>query len=366
MITWFIGSLLATSLLLAFVLLVRGPVLRSFGPKVAYALWALPALRLILPPLPAWFKPVQTAVGTAVSPMEVVTAGFRALDIVTGSSAAPGTSVLLAVWATGAIAWFAMQMLRYHGFLGRALTGATLLGRECGVSVLVSPAVTGPMATGIVVRRILLPADFADRYTSSERRLALLHEGAHHDRGDIHANFLALGIVAVLWWNPIAHYGYRCFRADQELACDATVLAGSGVEDRQTYGSALLKSASARTSTVACALSHKDELRRRFVTMMRPGFGTGRRITGAGGALTLVLAGALLTATAQAGPLNDMDVLSTTWFTQVKAEIASSQRELSTVDAEMDRLNTLNGAFAEIGADDDKAAPTARAAKVSR
>ena len=80
----------------------------------------------------------------------------------------------------------------------------------------------------------------------------------------------------------------------------------------------------------------------------------------------MVLAGVLLTATAQAGPLSDMDVLSTTWFTQVKAEIASSQRELSTVDVEMDRLNTLNGALADIGADDDKAAPTARAAKVSR
>lgn len=363
MTTWFIGSLLATSLLLVFLLLVRGPVLRSFGPKVAYALWALPALRLILPPLPAWFKPVQTAVGATVSPSEIATAGSHLLEIATGPSAALSMTVLLAVWATGAIAWFATQMLRYHGFLGRALTGATLLGRECGVSVLVSPAVTGPMATGIVVRRILLPTDFVDRYTSSERRLALLHEGAHHDRGDILANFAALGVVAVLWWNPIAHYAYRCFRADQELACDATVLGSSGVEDRQAYGSALLKSASARTSTVACALSHKDELRRRFVTMMRPGFGTGRRITGAGGALTLVLAGVILTATAEAGPLSDMDVLSTTWFTQIKAEMASTQRDLSTADADMDRLNMLNRPFPAIGTENGEAAPRAKAAE---
>jgi bla regulator protein BlaR1 len=165
----------------------------------------------------------------------------------------------------------------------------------------------------------------------------LLHEGAHHDRRDILANLFALVVLAAHWWNPLAHVAYRCFRADQELACDATVLGGVSVDDRRIYGSALLKSASARTTTVACALSHKDELHRRLVTMMRPGFGVGRRITGASGALMIVLAGVALTATVQAGPLRDMDNLSA-WFAPAVTELSGEQRDLTIGAAGLDRF----------------------------
>ena len=78
------------------------------------------------------------------------------------------------------------------------------------------------------------------RYTPSERRLALLHEGAHHDRRDILANLVALAVLALHWWNPLAHRAYRAFRADQELACEVTVLADVENGDRRAYGSAVL------------------------------------------------------------------------------------------------------------------------------
>ena len=59
MIAWLIDTLIATSFLMGLVLLIRRPVARLFGPGVAYALWALPLIRLILPPLmlPASFAP---------------------------------------------------------------------------------------------------------------------------------------------------------------------------------------------------------------------------------------------------------------------------------------------------------------------
>lgn len=37
-------------------LLIRCPVREAFGPQIAYALWALPPLRLLLPPLPAGLR----------------------------------------------------------------------------------------------------------------------------------------------------------------------------------------------------------------------------------------------------------------------------------------------------------------------
>ena len=51
MIDWLADTLLAASLLMALVLLVREPVRRQFGPAAAYGLWLIPALRLMMPPL---------------------------------------------------------------------------------------------------------------------------------------------------------------------------------------------------------------------------------------------------------------------------------------------------------------------------
>lgn len=59
--TWLLDTLLATGGLIALVLVLRRPVARLFGPGLAYALWALPLLRLMLPPLvlPARAEPAR-------------------------------------------------------------------------------------------------------------------------------------------------------------------------------------------------------------------------------------------------------------------------------------------------------------------
>ena len=48
MIDWLVGTLLATSGLILLVLLVREPVRRHFGARVAYGLWLIPAARLLI------------------------------------------------------------------------------------------------------------------------------------------------------------------------------------------------------------------------------------------------------------------------------------------------------------------------------
>jgi len=58
MTVWLFETLLWTAVLIAGVLLLRRPVARWFGPQMAYALWAIPVLRLFMPPiqLPAWMR----------------------------------------------------------------------------------------------------------------------------------------------------------------------------------------------------------------------------------------------------------------------------------------------------------------------
>ena len=54
MTPWLVQTLVGTTLAMLGVLALRAPVARLFGARVAYALWLLPALRLVLPPLPGW------------------------------------------------------------------------------------------------------------------------------------------------------------------------------------------------------------------------------------------------------------------------------------------------------------------------
>ncbi|TAD82982.1 MAG: hypothetical protein EAY70_02835 [Sphingomonadales bacterium] len=74
-----------TGVLIAAVLVLRRPVSRQFGPEAAYALWALPLLRLLLPPLtlPAWMAP------KALPPL-----GDAAPDAIVPAAAPPAEAVV--------------------------------------------------------------------------------------------------------------------------------------------------------------------------------------------------------------------------------------------------------------------------------
>lgn len=303
MIGWAIEALAASTLLMLVVLALRGPIARRFGAQAAYMLWLLPALRMVLPRLPEAAAPVR-AVPIHIDVARLVAAavngsGEATAPALTAAEVQPSIDwllVALVLWLGGAAAYLAWQLGRHHRFMSIALEHADPGVSRGGIKVRVSPVVSGPLAAGIFHRHILLPEDFEQRYTGAEQRLALAHELAHHRRGDLVANGAALIMLALHWFNPIAHWAYRAFRSDQELACDATVL-GTAPESRADYGRALIKSARAgMPEAAACALGPAAELKRRIKMIAHSTSSRTRRI--AGGALATVLVGVGLGLTA--------------------------------------------------------------------
>jgi beta-lactamase regulating signal transducer with metallopeptidase domain len=268
MIGWAIETLVATSLLMLVVLAVRGPVARHFGPRIAYALWLLPAFRMILPPLPEQVAPQTLAMLPASIDLEL-------LLMASAPGAAPEAPsvdwglIMAVLWGLGALAFLGWHLLSYRRFVDRALGDAVQLPRldRDGVEVCASPAASGPFAAGIFLKTIVLPEDYRRRYGRDELRLAIEHEVQHHRRCDMSANFAALVVLALHWWNPIAYVAHRAFRTDQELACDALVLARATPDERHAYGSALIKSACDGLPVAACALGAGDDLKRRLRMM---------------------------------------------------------------------------------------------------
>lgn len=290
---WLLGNMIWTSLLLLVVLAIRTPFARLLGAGPAYALWLIPALRLIAPPLPAWQveMPAQFVDQPVVIWMEGAAAAVAAPPVETGW---PWATILTALWLAGFAVFAVWQWRSYRALLTRLSLSSRSIGTHCGLPLVESGAVEGPLALGLLDRRIVVPRDFADRYTPAERALALDHEATHHRRGDIWWNFAALLFLAVNWFNPVAWLAFRAFRADQELACDAAVTAGASIEARSDYAQAMVKSASPAGLIAVSPLNHADQLKRRLTMMTSHRTSRFRTLSGFG--LLALLAGTALTA----------------------------------------------------------------------
>lgn len=291
---WLVDTLLATSLLVALVLLVRRPVARLCGPRLAYALWALPAARLILPPLPSvapaphadmivTAAPVGPTVATRwVVPAEsfVAAAGDAAMSLA-GLLSAPLLLALIALlWAAGAVVAMARLWVAHRRMLA-SLDDAELLEWNGRVRLYRSGAISGPLAFGLMTPAIVLPDDERLPLTQAERALAIRHELAHHSRGDLWANAFAVLFAALHWFHPLLGRAWRAFRFDQEAACDATVLAHATPDERALYARTLAKAATGRTSAFASPMIGKDRLKERLSMLAQPPASAMRRRTGA-------------------------------------------------------------------------------------
>ena len=299
--SWIIDALLASTLLMAAVLLVRAPVRRAFGPQLAYMLWALPALRLLLPPLPAgWWRAEAAAPITRAG--ETVTVYL--VEPIATAAARPSVALVAAiVWGLGVLSFLAWHLARHHRFCRAVLRNAEAVEVRDKVVVIASAAAPGPLAFGIVRRYVAFPADFATRYDADEQSLALQHELGHHRRRDLLANWAALAVLALHWFNPLAWAAFRAFRADQELANDAGVLAGCPADKRHAYGRAIVKAASPHAALAIGAACHLHTItdlkgRLRMLTTSRT---SRRRLVAGSAAVAVIVSGGLgLTASSSA------------------------------------------------------------------
>jgi beta-lactamase regulating signal transducer with metallopeptidase domain len=233
------------------VLALRRPARRLCGAHVAYALWLLPPLAALGSVTPGWSDAVASADDAGRTWLE---------DAVRADS-------LAVLWLTGLAASAAFGLWRQARFESAARAGRA-----------------GPAVVGVIAPRLVAPADFADRFSDAERRLIRAHERAHMDRRDNLAGALAVAATWLCWFNPLVRVALASFRADQELACDATVMARLPRE-RRAYAETLLRSepAAGPSAAFACSwLGARQPLAERIAMLARRKLSPLRRDIGAG------------------------------------------------------------------------------------
>lgn len=282
MIEWLVDTLVMTGLLMALVLMVRRAVARWFGPTAAYALWALPMIRLVMPPLalPRGLVPhisFATAPSSSIAlPAAAPGAALADLPAVAGSSTslpiaeplstvpitAPGllahvpwVAVLLTIWLGGAAFFLARRFWNYHLMRREILAGARLVARSGAVKIFESPATVAPLAFGVSEKFVALPQGFLAGVDSEASDFAIAHELEHHAGNDLLAIMALQPLFALHWFNPLGWAAWRALRADQEAACDARVMAGCGREMRARYGRLIASFAATSRLTLAAPIA---------------------------------------------------------------------------------------------------------------
>jgi bla regulator protein blaR1 len=302
MTDWLLGTLLATSALTLFVLLVREPVRRRFGSRVAYGLWLIPAARLFMPTLTHSVErtvPASTPLRPLTDPLvreSLWMAQVRPADPSLVDQLGGWPDILFALWLAVAAALFLSRVIAYRRDRRAILDRSQEVERIGSVRIVRSPEVVSPIALGIFDRLIAVPLEFERLYGPRQRRLVLEHELAHHRSGDLVANLFAFVLLCLQWFNPLAWLAHAAFRFDQEAACDARVLGKVTGEDRAEYGRAIAKAASGRALLFASALDRRNTLQRRLQSMLRNP-NSHRRVVGRLLVITAIAAALPLTAT---------------------------------------------------------------------
>lgn len=274
MIEWLTDTLVMTGALMALVLLVRRPVSRWFGPAAAYALWALPVLRLILPPLALpigiFGRPeisVETVMAVAhPAPPVAVEAGDGVSSIMDNGidhasvepdvlMQVPWLQVLVAVWLIGAAVFLVQRFRNYRLMRAELLAGARQVAHAGDIRIVESPAAAAPLAFGVRERIVALPENFLATVDSESSDFAIAHELEHHAGNDLLALMVLQPLFALHWFNPIGWAAWRALRADQEAACDARVMAGCNRDVRARYGRVIASFAAGTRLTLAAPMA---------------------------------------------------------------------------------------------------------------
>ena len=239
----FVRANLAAGAAILLVLALRTPSRRAFGAQLAYGLW-------LMVPAAAAGALTPAAIGSPGWAPAIAAAGETGRAWLAGAGHASG---LAALWLVGFAASAALALWRQSRFAAAAQAGRA-----------------GPAVTGVLRPRLVIPADFEQRFSQVQRRLIRAHELAHIDRQDGRVAALAVAAAWVCWFNPLAHVALALFRGDQELACDATVIARMPKARRAYAATMLATEPAARAVVFGCAwLALEHPLATRLAALAR-------------------------------------------------------------------------------------------------
>lgn len=268
---------------------------RAFVARWKYWVWALLALRLLIPWNPDFEAApprVQVSIPHVVIGAPAPVQGTPVANAPVPIPAAPAPrsiTVLEAMtwlWLAGAALFFVWQMASYLHFRFRVLRWGcqtpsataswaslqkvrTEMGIKTPVRLVTHEGAPSPMVLGFFRPVLVLPQK---EYGGEELGFILRHELTHYKRRDIWYKTLMLAACAVHWFNPAVWLMVRYAQRDLEISCDAAVMQGADRETRRRYSEAILANIRRRSLSGTALSTHfyggKKAMKERFANII--------------------------------------------------------------------------------------------------
>lgn len=240
---------------------------RDFSPfsskkaprRVTCLLWAIVALRLVLPVsiespvslIPQTTVALQEAVDTSLIHVEAVppwngAAAPLPTAIGTAQASEMHTLPLATIWAAGMAVMLGYLLISY--FRMRYLVREAV--QEEG-NIWVCDGVTSPFILGVFRPRIYLPSGLS----GSSRAYVIAHEKSHLCCKDHLWKPFAFCLLAMYWFDPLVWAAYWLACRDIEFACDERVIRALKLPERKAYASALLACSDGRKRVLVCPVA---------------------------------------------------------------------------------------------------------------
>ncbi len=255
----------SASVLALFVMLLR-VVLKKAPKGVIIALWALVAIRLILPF--SIESPISLMPNTETIPEEIIsvdptkTQEQPVFDIVSNPIYSDYVNSEVAVnnvnsfqlktmFATFGWLGVAGLMLFYMLISYLVVRYKIRLSAPMRDNIYLCDNIDTPFVFGLLKPRIYLPSAMNEE----DMKYVIAHEKVHLKRKDYIWKPLGFILLSFYWFSPALWISYALFCKDIELACDESVIKTMGSEVKKAYSNALVNCSVKRKLISACPLA---------------------------------------------------------------------------------------------------------------
>ncbi|MBQ8081967.1 MAG: M56 family metallopeptidase [Clostridia bacterium] len=299
---------LTTGAVSALLILLAPLLSRRYRQSTVYALLLIALVGFLIPWRPTAARPavvvqvpdVDTIARRIPFPTRqasvdsIVPASYPTV-VQTGSTAAVASSAplpvrqwlasfALIIWGAGAAVVLIRELTgyaRYRRVLRRwqqpaseptkrlLLAQAERMGLRKAPALVVSPAASSPLVTGLVHPTVYLPHE---EETEEDLVLILRHELTHYRRGDLFVKWLTLFACALHWMNPAVWALKRELNQYCETSCDERVMSGCDGTERRRYSETIIASIQRekKTGTALCTgfQGGLKRMKRRILSIM--------------------------------------------------------------------------------------------------
>ncbi len=234
-----LNKTIGVSLLLIIILTIRPFVLKYSSANVAYWLWLMIPLFILIP-----FDFIANNGGSGamtIFPGARTLAPTPIIEVAIKNNVAE--QIIAIIWLTGLVVMSVFYILKFKK-LTQSLSDYEIKGLQFNsnnIKVVNSSLVNVPAIFGLFNAYLILPSSFSS-YALTKQSMILRHELYHIDRHDHQINFIRIAIKCIFWFNPMIFIADKYCEADQEISCDSAVLQNKSKQHIQAYAQTLVES----------------------------------------------------------------------------------------------------------------------------